>query len=472
MSNIKYNIIKLLSKLSVKVFPILPSGGNSFPGLLFLKLAGWNKLNELAKDQVDSGSILVTGTNGKTTTTRMIIDLLSNDMELSTSVGNNTIYSLTTGLIKNHSKLGVFEYGIRDIEHGTPEQVQKLIEPIGVIYTNISREHTQVLGEKKDYKEYIRAKTLLSKGMDKGVIITNCDDPNTANIGMNKQNDVKVNYYGFDIDLDDIFDKESVNCPVCDKKLTYEKYFLNHRGVYLCDCGFKRPEPDIKLTKLEKSSDKWTITIEGLVYNYLLDKKISLNVTVNIPVLGIHNLYNILTSITAYITFTDNDKNIKETIENYYNNLDFSILPPGRFEIINFDDKLVGIGQGDNGDALKVNTLMMHLYSEGNDVEFIYTTPDEYEDDIFEDHKASIKAIKPKHLAVVPGRVSVTKAEEYYNQIKDEYNSDFYPVEFDFEKRITKILDLIKQSDCKYVLVSGCGEEQLVWDEVKKRLTN
>ena len=470
MSNIKYKIVKKFSQLTLKSMHYLPTGGKSFPGYLFLKYAGRENLPQLADEQIAIGSILLTGTNGKTTTTTMAIDLLNRDMNLSTSVDNNTIYALTTGILENKSELGVFEYGIRDIEHGEPDNVQRLVSPIGVTYTNISREHTQVLGVKKSFEDYVKAKTLLSEAMDKGVVITNCDDPNTAYIGLNKEKDVHVNYYGFELDfLEDIFESPVVKCPNCGKQLTYVKYYMNQRGIYSCDCGFKRPEPDIKLTRFETQDDKWLITIEGSVYNYIIDKDLDINVTMTVPMLGIHNLYNILCSTAVYATFTNEMENVNEKIEDYFNQLDFTILPPGRFEIFEVDGKLVGIGQGDNGDALKVNALLMDLYSDG-DVEFIYNTPDEQEDEVFEDHKVAIRGLNPASLIVVPGRVSVTKAQEYYDQIKDEYDSKFVPVEYDFEKRINNLIKLIKDSEYNYILVSGCGEEQLVWDEVKRRL--
>ena len=71
--------------------------------------------------------------------------------------------------------------------------------------------------------------------------------------------------------------------------------------------------------------------------------------------------------------------------------MDLSILPPGRFEVLEYADKLVGIGQGDNGDALKVNYDYMNHFIQGNDYEFIYCTPDVNEEEIFEDHLNILK---------------------------------------------------------------------------------
>ena len=109
--------------------------------------------------------------------------------------------------------MGIFEYGIRDLSHGIPDTVQRLINPIGVVYTTISQEHTQVAGVKNPFESYYEAKKLLSKGMTRGAIVTNCDDPRTALIGIDKSRDVNVNYYGIETDaIEDIGDN-TIECP-------------------------------------------------------------------------------------------------------------------------------------------------------------------------------------------------------------------------------------------------------------------
>lgn len=467
---IKYHIGKKLGQICYHLMKIMPTGGQSFPGLVFLKFAGEESLYDLAKDQIKTGSILITGTNGKTTTTTMIIDLLSKDTKLTKSVGNNTINALTTGLLINSGDIGVFEYGIRDIKHGVPDTICRLVDPIGVTYTNISREHTQVAGVKNPFEDYIHAKTLLSKRMTGGILVTNADDPNTTYIGLNKEEDNHVTYYAFNLDsLNDIFEESPVKCPNCGDNLEYQKRYMNQRGIYSCKCGFKRPKPDIQVTQFVQNKEKWQITIEGTVYNYSIKDNVDINLTLEIPAFGIHNIYNILCSLTTYSSFTPKVENIEENATNYFNSLDFGILPPGRFEIFDYKDKVVGIGQGDNGDALKVNALLMQSYVD-DEFEFIYTTPDTNEEEIFNDHKQTIKTLNPDKLLVIPGRISVDAANEYYEQIKDEYNSEFVPIEYDFETRINKTIELIDKSEYKYILISGCGEEIAVWEQIKNRL--
>ena len=471
MSNVKISIAKLAAKIAGPLSKLGSGSGKSFAGIVFTKIAGIDAISELSKE-LKIGSIILTGTNGKTTTTTLLIKLLSTDVPIRSSFESNTINAIASALIQQKGDIGVFEYGIRNIKYGIPDTVQRVVDPVGVVYTTISPEHAQVAGVKNPFKDYYLAKELLSQGMQRGVIITNTDDPRTAYLGYKKRNDVKINYYGLEVDnIEDFFDADDVECPACTKKLNYSKRFLNHRGVYSCQCGFERPEPNVKLTKVEFSNDNWILDIEGNLFNYTADKDISFNVKLTVPPFGFHNIYNALASITAYATFTPKIENIESTIKDVFNNLDMSFIPPGRFEVVKHENKLIGLGQGDNGDAAKINALFMNQFIDGP-LEFIYTTPEENEEEIFEDHFEVIRAMNPAHVIVVPGRKSIEKAEEYYNIIKKEYpDADFYPLSYDeMAKRIDKLYELAVESDYDYVIMTGCGEEQAMWESIKQKL--
>lgn len=467
---LRYNLAKIMGKAAGPISKLGPGAGTSFPGIVFLKIGGTDSLKRLS-DELDIGSIMVTGTNGKTTTTTLLIKLLSNDLDIRRSFESNTINAITTGLLQGKGELGVFEYGIRDIKHGIPDTVQRLVHPVGIVYTTISREHAQVAGVKNPFNKYLEAKTLLSKNMKHGVIITNADDPRTANIGLHKDKDVKINYYGFeDEKVTDIFEDEEIECPNCGSVLDYSHKFMNHRGLYKCsECQLERPKLNVSLKNIE-FKEKWILDIEGNLYNYTTDRDISFKVQISVPPFGFHNVYNTLASITAYATFTPTPDKIEDTVRKVFNNLDMSFIPPGRFEVVDVNGKKVGLGQGDNGDAAKINALFMNQYIDGP-LEFIYTTPDVNEEEIFEDHLMAIRALNPDHLIVVPGRESIEIAKNYYNQIKDEFNSEFYPLSYEeMDARIEKLCELAENSKYDYVIMTGCGEEQAMWEGIKQKL--
>ena len=471
MSNGKVSIAKFLAKVGGPFSRFGSGSGKSFHGIIYSKVAGVEAISELAKE-LKLGSIIITGTNGKTTTTTLLIKLMSTDIPIRSSFESNTINAIATAILKQKGDMGVFEYGIRNITYGIPDTVQRIINPVGVVYTTISQEHTQVAGVKNPFSQYFKAKLLLSLGMERGIVVTNADDPRTAMIGHTKEMDVDVNYYGIAIDeIEDIFGDVEIECPGCGKKLKYTKRFLNHRGIYKCSCGFGRPNPNVKLTKADFGTDSWTLTIEGDIYNYTCSCDVSFNVDITVPPFGFHNIYNTLASITAYASFTPKTENIESTIRQVFNNLDMSFIPPGRFEIVDIDGKLIGLGQGDNGDAAKINALFMKQCAQGS-LEFIYTTPDVDEEDIFEDHYEVIKNLNPDHVIVVPGRKSVEKAEEYFVYISNEFpDAEFYSLPYEkMDERIAKLTELALDSEYDNVIMTGCGEEQAMWEAIKRNL--
>lgn len=104
-------------------------------------------------------------------------------------------------------------------------------------------------------------------------------------------------------------------------------------------------------------------------------------------------------------------------------------------------------------------------------LEFIYTTPDIGEEEIFEDHKKVIEALKPEHLIVVPGRKSIEIAKKYYEQLNDEFNADFYPLSYeDMDERTNKLYELSTNSKYNYIIMTGCGEEQAMWEKIKQKM--
>jgi len=462
----KCTIARIAGRLARLIVKLGRGMGRSFPGYLFLRIGGLNCLRELSK-RSKIGNILITGTNGKTTTTKMLCLLLKGDSSVSCNFDSNTINAVATGLLKKESDLGVFEYGIRTSKYSIPDTVCEYVDPIGVIYTTISREHSMVAGEKNPFKEYFKAKKLLSAPMKRGVIICNADDPRTAHIGMGKEKDVQVAYYGLEAGFEDETPLSApVHCPICDEELEYSKRYLNHRGVYKCKCGFSRPEPHVKITKISEKDKKWEIEINSETYNYTSRKRIHSKFRLEIPKFGIHNLYNFLCASTAYIIFTPHPENIKENMIKTAQELEKFTLPPGRFEIFKTKDKIVGIGQGDNGDALKAN-LRVHP---SDDMTLIYTTPDKGEDEIFQDHLRVIRFAKPKKVHVLPGRESTSAAKEYYETIKEYFDSSFHPISNkQMDKKIDEILRIIMASPTESVIVSGCGPEHLLWSRLKSK---
>ena len=68
--SIKVVIAKTLAKIGGPVSKLGSGSGKSFAGIIFSKVAGIDAISELSSD-LGIGSIILTGTNGKTTTTTL-----------------------------------------------------------------------------------------------------------------------------------------------------------------------------------------------------------------------------------------------------------------------------------------------------------------------------------------------------------------------------------------------------------------
>lgn len=98
-SKIRFNVAKFGAKVASQVSKFGFGSGNNLPGYVFYKIAGKEALKDLAHE-MSIGPILITGTNGKTTTTTLLIKLLSADTKIRKSFESNTIHAITTGILK------------------------------------------------------------------------------------------------------------------------------------------------------------------------------------------------------------------------------------------------------------------------------------------------------------------------------------------------------------------------------------
>ncbi|MDU5119916.1 MAG: Mur ligase family protein, partial [Clostridium botulinum] len=99
--NIKSFFSIMISKIVLKLSKTLFKGGTNFPGRVALKLDR-KILKTVAKDYK---IILVTGTNGKTTTTSMIYNMIkdSNKFVISNSTGANMFPGIVACFVENFS---------------------------------------------------------------------------------------------------------------------------------------------------------------------------------------------------------------------------------------------------------------------------------------------------------------------------------------------------------------------------------
>ncbi len=137
----------LISKIIIKLSKILFKGGSNFPGKIALKLDK-NILGTVAKDYK---IILVTGTNGKTTTTSMIYNMIksSNKAVITNSTGANLEPGITSCFIDNYrfNKDTSEKYAVIEVDEANLKFITEYVTPKIIIITNLFRDQLDRYGE-------------------------------------------------------------------------------------------------------------------------------------------------------------------------------------------------------------------------------------------------------------------------------------------------------------------------------------
>jgi UDP-N-acetylmuramyl tripeptide synthase len=238
-----------LAKIVSFVSKLLRVGtGSTWPGhiLLEIKPSIVKKLLQKFHGRI----VLVTGTNGKTTTVKMITTILGAGKCITNHSGANLLNSLASALVNNSNWRAEIkaEYAIFEVDEATLPQAIVDYHPQVIVCLNLFRDQLDRYGE----VDIIADKwgKALRNLPEKSIIILNADDPQVANCGENIR--AKVLYFG--IENKNLYKKQmdyatdSTFCPYCGTRLTYEGNFFSHLGHWSCPkCGLHRPNPDFYL---------------------------------------------------------------------------------------------------------------------------------------------------------------------------------------------------------------------------------
>jgi UDP-N-acetylmuramyl tripeptide synthase len=171
------------SKLTIFALHLLKSGGTTLPGKVAFKIYP----GILASIAGNFEIIIVTGTNGKTTTTRIIEEILKNNHinYITNKSGANLLSGITTLFIQAVSLTGKPRHKVALIESDEAafNQVTKHLKPKAVVVTNFFRDQLDRYGEL--YSTLNAVKSGLDRLDDNVSLILNADDSMCASLGQN-----------------------------------------------------------------------------------------------------------------------------------------------------------------------------------------------------------------------------------------------------------------------------------------------
>lgn len=281
----------LAAKLVRSASRVKKTAATAAPGYLAERIDP-NLLKKLGSINFPDGVILVTGTNGKTTTTKVLADVLQNDQisfvnnRAGSNLSRGVISSiLTEANLKGFTKARV---GLFEVDEAYLPEVTAALQPKMVVVTNLFRDQLDRYGELDSIANKFRQ---AFKNLRSTTLVLNADDPLVASLGMKLSGSVKVLYFGVSdtsafTALEHDRTADSIVDPFSGESLVYKHRYFGHIGMYSTKSGvFGHPKPQIDVTKIVKTTSK-SIKIKVKTTTELHSVSVNLS--------GNYNIYNVL----------------------------------------------------------------------------------------------------------------------------------------------------------------------------------
>jgi UDP-N-acetylmuramyl tripeptide synthase len=290
-------------------------GGTALPGVV-ARFVDRDVACQLAA-RLEHGSILVSGTNGKTTTTRLISALLgaAGQQVVHNRAGANLMSGITTALLETSGDTGLFE-----VDEATLPAAIAELRPKLVLCLNLFRDQLDRYGELNTLGSKWAA--ALSRLSADTTVLLNADDPLVASLGQNLS--CRVEYFGLDSPDQQLsamqHAADSIYCPRCGTLLAFEAIYYGHLGHYAChSCGFARPMPAFVAKNVRLALDAPSTLAVG-----------DLQIETSLP--GLYNVYNVLAAAAAALTLGLPPESIASTVQAFSGAF-------GRTEIVEIDGR-------------------------------------------------------------------------------------------------------------------------------------
>lgn len=297
MGRIRYLIALWASKTVYLLLRLLKRNATMYPGYIALKICP----DYLARTKKSPNVLCVTGTNGKTTTTNMVADILSQSgmKVVSNRYGSNINTGVATALTHSVNIFGKpkIDALVLEVDERFSRLILPFIKPDYLVVTNLFRDSIK----RNAHPEYIFS-ILDTYVPETTKLILNADCLQSSQL---LKNNNRV-YFGVEKLDSDV--TECVNlindfsiCPNCDEKLKYNYLRYHHIGNAYCPkCGFKSYEANYRLTNIDYENQTITVDHSSVETVYPMVNR------------ALYNIYNELAAITLMSEFGVDLEKVKD----------------------------------------------------------------------------------------------------------------------------------------------------------------
>ncbi len=272
-------------------------GGTSFPGLVARRIDP--RVLQKAAAASSARKVIVTGSNGKTTTCRMLAALAqAGGLRVSQNrSGSNLLQGVTAAAVRESDLLGRMDAQmfLLEVDEATVRLVAPEVRPDTFLITNIFRDQLDRFGEL--YSMARKLEAVIETLPASATAVLNGDDPLVASLAPDAA--ARRLYFGIAGGAAGPREPEhaadSIRCVRCQHLLSYRVVHLSHLGDYRCpQCGNARPGLDVAVTEVRPSGAGSEITVETAAGTYPLW----------VPLPGMHNVYNAAAALAGQLALS------------------------------------------------------------------------------------------------------------------------------------------------------------------------
>ncbi len=267
-------------------------GGTALPGLIATSVAPGVTARHARMP--GAGSVVVTGTNGKTTTAHLLagiaraagLDPIANRSGSNLERG---IVSAYLDALDGAAAGGTPRLGVLEVDEAALPGLLPALRPRAALFLNLFRDQLDRYGEVDSVVEGWR-EMLLADGSGLALVL-NADDPPIAGLAEIGRGDIVT--FGIEdraVALEADEHASDARFCECGAAFRHEAVFLGQAGLWRCDgCDRARPAPDVAAHDVRAGDDATTFTLD------LAGRRVE----VELPLAGLYAVYNALGAAAA-----------------------------------------------------------------------------------------------------------------------------------------------------------------------------
>jgi lipid II isoglutaminyl synthase (glutamine-hydrolysing) len=258
-------------------------GATSAPGKVLLSLDR-DAIGSLGA-RLQRGSVLVSATNGKTTTAAMAAGIFeqAGTPLVHNAEGANMAGGVATALLTAARPRGGIagELGLFEVDELWLDALARQLRPRAILLGNLFRDQLDRFGELETIAERWAADLQTEQ------LVLNADDPLIADLGRERPGTL---YFGVEDDSLALAGMahaaDAKHCRRCGAPYVFEAIYLGHLGHYHCpSCGQRRPAPSVTASE---------VVLEGVRAAHFKLRTPRGEARVNLALPGLYNVYNAL----------------------------------------------------------------------------------------------------------------------------------------------------------------------------------